>query len=1036
MVKYLLNHRIAVIMAFLALVIVGCVTYVTLPVSLLPDIDIPHITVQVAKENVSARELENTVVAPLRRSLMQVSGLGELKSETRDGSAIVSLTMDYGVNTDLAFIEVNEKIDGAMNSLPKDINRPKAVKASATDIPVVYLQLSLKNDNGKMKNENADNSHFSSFNSQFLELSQIADNIVRRRLEQLPEIAMVDITGVPGQMIKITPHLDRMAQTGIALDDLESALSAANVEPGSMTVRDGYYEYNIHVTNLLRSVDDVKDIRIRKGDRLLTLGEFADVELTSRTPHGYSIHNGKRAVTLAIIKHSEESMDDMKEALHSTVEYFSERFPDIQFSETRSQTELLDYTISNLEQNLILGLILVFIVCILFMRSVRSSLIIGLSIIVGVILTFLLFYLFHVSVNIISMSGLILAVGMMIDNSVIVAENITQYRNRGETLMPACVKGTNEMITPMLSSSLTTVAVFVPLVFMSGIAGAIFSDQAFSITAGLAASYIVGITLLPVLYYLIEKGKRKNENCDDYGTGKLQKNRIFISQFPFFNFYDRGIDFCFRHKWTFIVATLLTIPLCVLLFFFIHQQRMPDIDSNETLVRIDWNENISLDENKKRVASITGREAALSSAYIGPQDYLLSSDIDLSSAESEIYFRTESPSDIEPLRQRIAENIMRDYPSATVSFSKAENLFEKIFSSSESNLEARIHASSGGSASEADDMTRISQRLQSATGCRLLPIPLRNRIDIAIDRDLLALYNVDYSEVQRVLRTAFKGNNVSTLRSFQEYIPIEIAGRETGVWEVIGTLFVSSRADKDGKKTEIPLRNLIKTSESHDLKTIVAGVAGEYVPIDFNPEGNEEAIMEKITEVVREDGVHDVDFAGTYFSNAKMIKELVVILLVSVMMMYFILCAQFGSFLQPLIVLLEIPVDTAFALITLMMFGQTLNLMSAIGIIVTCGIVVNDSILKLDAINELRKEGMPLVEAIHTAGRRRLRAIIMTSLTTIFAMVPVLFTSDMGSELQRPLAIAMIGSMIVGTAVSIFIIPLFYWLIYRRNETQ
>ena len=194
--------------------------------------------------------------------------------------------------------------------------------------------------------------------------------------------------------------------------------------------------------------------------------------------------------------------------------------------------------------------------------------------------------------------------------------------------------------------------------------------------------------------------------------------------------------------------------------------------------------------------------------------------------------------------------------------------------------------------------------------------------------------------------------------------------------------------------------------------------------------------MRKIAEIVRADDTHDVDFAGSYFSNARMMKELIVILLVSVMLMYFILCAQFESFTQPLIVLLEIPVDTAFALLALVMFGQSLNLMSAIGIIVTCGIVVNDSILKLDAINELRKGGMPLVEAIHTAGRRRLRAIIMTSLTTIFAMVPVLFTSDMGSELQRPLAIAMIGSMIVGTAVSIFIIPLFYWLIYHRDETK
>ncbi|MDE7420199.1 MAG: efflux RND transporter permease subunit, partial [Muribaculaceae bacterium] len=486
MIKYLIEHRIAVIMAFLALVILGCVTFTTLPVSLLPDIDIPHITVQVTQDNVSARELENTVVAPLRRQLMQTEGLSELKSETRDGSAIISLTMDYGVNTDLAFIEVNEKIDGAMNTLPKEISRPKAVKASATDIPVVYLQMMTKaNDE-----------------SGFNELSRVADNIVRRRLEQQPEIAMVDITGIPGQALKITPDLNKMKQAGLSVGDLESALVANNVEPGSMTVRDGYYEYNIHVTNLLRTEDDVRKIKIRKVDRLLNLGDFAEVNLTSKTPAGYSLHNGKRAVTLAIIKHSEESMANMKKAMQSTIDYFSGIYPDIEFNETRSQTELLDFTISNLEQNLILGLILVLIVCIIFMGSIRMSLIIGISIIVGVIVTFLLFYIFHVSINIISMSGLILAVGMMIDNSVIVTENITQFRQSGAGLMDACIKGTNEMITPMLSSSLTTVAVFVPLIFMSGIAGAIFSDQAFSITAGLVASYIVGITLLPVLYFI------------------------------------------------------------------------------------------------------------------------------------------------------------------------------------------------------------------------------------------------------------------------------------------------------------------------------------------------------------------------------------------------------------------------------------------------------------------------------------------------------------------------------------------------------
>ena len=1007
MVRYLLNHRIAVIMAFLAMVILGCVTYVTLPVSLLPDIDIPHITVQVTEENVSARELENTVVTPLRRQLMQVGGLDEIKSETRDGSAIISLTMDYGVDTDLAFIEVNEKIDGAMNSLPKTISRPKAVKASATDIPVLYIQMTLRDEQGRMS---------------FLDMSGIADNIVRRRLEQQPEITMVDITGVPGTMLRITPDLDRMAQAGITVENLESALTANNVEPGSMTVRDGYYEYNINVTNLLRTPGDVEKIKLRSAGRIMELGDLADVELTSRPAAGYSLFNGKRAVTLAVIKHSDESMESLKKALDSTISYFSERYPEIEFSKTRSQTELLDFTISNLEQNLILGLILVFVVCILFMRSVRSSFIIGLSIIVGVILTFLIFYLFHVSINIISMAGLILAVGMMIDNSVIVTENITQYRHRGEGLMDACAIGTTEMITPMLSSSLTTIAVFVPLIFMSGIAGAIFSDQAFSITAGLAASYIVGITLLPVLYYILSR----KDNRPSAAT---------VSTPAYIGLYDRGMDYCFRHKWLFITATLLTVPLCVFLFTIMPQERMPRIDSNETVVRIDWNENISLDENYSRVSALDDSTAMLSSAYVGTQDYILSSDMALSVSEAEMYLLTHSPSDILPLQNRITDRITKDYPKATVTFHSTDNIFEKIFSSDEADIEARVHTLINGG-DRIERLMTLHTQLSSASGKNLTPIPMREQINLSVDRELLAVYNVDYSEVQRALRTAFKGNSVSTLRSYQEYTPIEITGREQTIGEVLNTTFVKSRTDKNGKRTEIPLRSLISVGHSRDLKTITAGTSGEYVPVEFDATGHEDEIMETVRKTITDDGAHDVEFTGSFFSNIRMIRELTVILLVSVMLMYFILCAQFESFLQPLIVLLEIPVDTFFALLALLVFGQTLNLMSAIGIIVTCGIVVNDSILKLDAINELRKDGMPLLKAIHTAGQRRLRAIIMTSLTTIFAMVPVLFTSDMGSELQRPLAIAMIGSMVVGTAVSVFLIPLFYWLIYRKHENK
>ena len=1021
MVKFLLQRPIAVLMAFTACFIVGLVTYFSLPVSLLPDIAIPQITIQVSGENSSARELENTVVTPVRRQLLQVAGLREIKSETRDGAGIIRMEFEFGVNTDLAFIEVNEKIDAAMNSLPKEVARPKAIKASATDIPVFYLNMTLKNDRPyEGTNE-----------QQFLDMCELAENVVKRRIEQLPEVAMADITGVPGKLLQIVPDKDKLAMTGITVEDIENALASNNVEPGSMLVRDGYYEYNIRIATLLRTPEDVKNIYIRKGDRILQLKELCKVDVVSQKESGLSVAGGKKAVTLAIIKQSDENMDEMKEKLKETTDYFASLYPDIEFSVSRNQTELLDYTISNLQQNLSLGFLFIFIVAILFLGDIRSPLVIGISMVTSIVITFFFFYFCHVSLNVISLSGLILAVGMMIDSSIIVTENISQYRERGYSLKRSCAVGTTEMITPMLSSSLTTIAVFLPLIFMSGIAGAIFMDQAFSITVGLMISYVTGIMLLPVLYLLFYRAGIRSKSFLSKRFDNLLKNEWLEG------FYDKGIDWVFSHKKISLLGTLGTLPVCVFFFYFMEKERMPEIDQNELIMRIEWNENIHVDENNRRVdelMKLTDGKVTEHTAYVGMQDYILNGGSELSSTEAELYFKTGTPTEILPLQDLLTKEVEEKYPLAVVSFSPPETIFEKLFVTGEADIVAELHVANKSKAPEAEQLQQLEKDVIQATGMTPTGIAFRNQLNLVVNREKLLLYNIAYEELTRVLRTAFKENKVSTLRSYQQYLPIGIAGEEKSVNRILNETLVQTLPDKNRQVNYIPLSELVSIVPAEDLKSITAGKNGEYIPLSFYDVENPTRLMKEVKETVKEKNEWEVDFSGSFFSNEKMMGELTVILFVSLLLMYFILCAQFESFLQPLIVLLEIPIDTAFALITLWALGHTLNLMSAIGIIVTCGIVVNDSILKLDTINELRKAGVPLVEAIHTAGKRRLRAIIMTSLTTIFAMVPLLFTSDMGSELQKPLSIAMIGSMVVGTLVSLFIIPLIYWFIYRKHD--
>ena len=724
-------------------------------------------------------------------------------------------------------------------------------------------------------------------------------------------------------------------------------------------------------------------------------------------------------------------MDEMKAKLKETTDYFAKLYPDIDFQVCRNQTELLDYTISNLQDNFTIGFLLIFLVAIYFLGDVRSPIVIGLSMTVSVVVTFFLFYFFEVSFNVISLSGLILAVGMMIDNSIIVTENISQYREKGYSLKRACAAGTTEVITPMLSSSLTTIAVFVPLIFMSGIAGAIFMDQAFSIAAGLLISYITGIMLLPVLYLLFYRmGIRGNGFLSKRFDNNLKNDWLERA-------YNGGIDWVFSHKKLSIGMTLATLPICVFFFFYLEKERMPEIEQNELVMRIEWNENIHVDENHQRVNALmkqTDGQVLEHTAYVGMQDYILNGGSELSVTEAELYFKTEKPDGIPPLQELLTKEVKAKYPLAVLTFSPPETIFEKLFVTGEADIVAQLHPKNRTQAPDATVLQQLEKDIMQRTGLTTEGIAFRNQMNLVVDKERLLLYNVAYNELTRVLRTAFKENKVSTLRSYQQYLPIGIAGEERTINDILGTTLVETQPDRKGQINHIPLSSLVKVVASEDLKSITAGKNGEYIPVSFFEVEDAPQLMEDVKQTIREKDGWEVDFSGSFFSNEKMIGELTVILFVSILLMYFILCSQFESFLQPLIVLVEIPIDIAFALTSLWLFGHTLNLMSAIGIIVTCGIVVNDSILKIDSINELRKKGTPLFEAIHTAGIRRLRPIIMTSLTTIMAMVPLLFSSDMGSELQKPLAIAMVGSMLLGTLVSLFIIPLIYWFIYRKHE--
>lgn len=1022
MIKYLIDRPIAVFMTFTAFFILGIITYLNIPVSLLPNIPIPEISVHITAVDNSARQLENSVVAPLRRQLLQVNKLREIKSEARDGSAVIRLNFEYGVDTELAFVEVNEKIDAAMQYIPRGTDRPRVVKASATDIPVFNLNLTLKDTT------------FS--NSNFLLLCELSEMVIRRRIEQLPQVALVDMTGLMHEQVLVRPDENKLKISGITLSDIESALSNNNIEPGSMMVKDGYYEYNIKFSAVMRTIEDMQNIYIRKNDKIYQLKDMAKVEIVPQKETGMAFYNGRRAVTLSVIKQADENMDDLKNEVDREIVRMQRNYPDVQFNISQNQTELLDYSISNLQQNLLLAFVFILFISALFMRDVRSPMIIGVSIFVSLIISFIFFYLFKVSLNVVSLTGLILALGMMIDSSIIVTDNIGQHRKNGCTIDEACIRGTNEVITPMLSSSFTTIAVFFPLVFLSGIAGAVFFDQAFSVTIGLLVSYVTGILLLPVLYKIV---------FSMHLPAFLRPFAVKIRRKSFTNsseikihekVYHQGVNWVFKHKVLTLIIMLAVLPLSYWLFTIIPKQKMPEIQQNELIVKVEWNENIHIEENAMRVQhfikSISAENLVESSALVGQQQFLLQSDNNQTSSESEIYLKVDSEDKIHKLESNIRNYFRKQYPNAVTKLSPPENIFEKIFSSGDPELVVEYYAKNSNYNPTVSSIRMLEKEIVKRTGDIPVGISFQKQLNIDIDKQKAILYGASYNDIYQVIKTGFTENNFSVLRSNQQYLPIILGGKEKSVQEVIDRTMIFTSTDENSYRNSAPLSAFVDLTQTEDLKTIKAGGNGEFIPFYFYKIKNPEHTIETLKKNKPDD--LELNFSGTFFSNKKMLSEMVVILLISILLMYFILTAQFEGFALPFIVLLEIPIDVTASLLLLDLTGHSLNLMSAIGIVVSCGIIINDSILKVDMMNELRKSGMPLMKSIHEAGHRRLNAILMTTLTSIVCMLPLLFSYNLGAELEKPLAIALIGGMLIGTPVSLFVVPLAYWWIYRKEE--
>ncbi|MDO8968896.1 efflux RND transporter permease subunit [Algoriphagus sp.] len=1002
MIRFLLERPIAVTMSFLALMVFSVIVFRLLPISLLPPIDVPQIVVKVTYPNASPESIEQNVLQRIREGLITLNGLEEMESKAGSEIGTVRLTFDYGTKMELAYIDVNEKIDRLTNSLPRDLPRPEVIRINTSDIPVARVQVIPKVDVDQV------------------EVSLLVENVLKKRIEQLPGVSLVDINGKRERIISVQPNDGALAALGMTQKELIEAIKSGNAELPGISVKDGQFRYYLRLATRVDTPQDIESLPVRSpSGAIVPLGRVANARYETQEMLGYHLFGLNEGLVITVHKQASAKMNELIPELKKSLELFRVDYPQVDFEITQDQSSLLNAAISNLQTSLLFGGIFAFGVLFLFIKDYRIPLIMGISLPSSLLISFLVFYFFNISINIISLSGLALGIGMLIDNAIIVLDNITRKREAGIPLFEACVQGSNEVMGALISSVLTTLAVFVPLVFLSGISGALFYDQAVAVAAILSVSLLVAFVLLPLLYWLIFRvGKRDSLK----GEPKAFLRVLGV--------YERGFNWIFARKKLALIGFFILIPLGLSISLLLKTEGLPEIEKPDATLEIDWNEPISASQNRDRLIRLIQevKDYSQAEADVGVRQFLLF-DGDNSIQRSSLYLLFPSEKEKETQLEILRKRLLTDFPLATFILGDAPNAFDQLFSSNMPYYEVRWKDLKAKKPIEAAKMKPWLEDFPTKNWETGPGLQEESSVVFTLLADKLALYQIPVTNVQDQLSRLFGVFTITDIRRFGEITPIRLRENQERFEDLLRNTRVYA-----SDSTSYLLREFVDYRYADQYKYVTADRGGIFQSVAVTSEKPNAQLKDYIKWGV--DKNLAVETKGQYFRDRENITQLIGILAISVLLLYFILAAQFESFVQPLIVVFTLPLGIAGAFLVLLVCGATLNVMSAIGLVVMLGIMVNDAILKIDTINRLKVEfaakyGLSekelLDKALHEAGKIRLKPILMTSITTILALIPIIFSSGLGADLQRPLVFAVIGGLTIGTATALYFVPLMYW---------
>ena len=1036
---FAVRRPVATVAAVLAVVLLGSVSLARLPVSLLPDVSLPVLTVRTVYPGAAATEVSRFVAEPIEQAIGATPGLVELRSVSRNFEVTTTARFAWGTDMRTTVLTVRERLDAARGSLPERADRPTLLTSDPGERPIAVLALRSNRAKG---------------GGDLRSLARIADEVHARRLEQIEGVSSVAVTGAPRDEIRVDLDPARLRALDLTPEDVAAAIRSENASGAGGTIRRGQFRFSVRALTEFRTAEEILATPVGRPGTGLTLRDVGTVSLGLADPETLTRMDGGAAIGLVVYKDAGSNTVAVTRRMREAVAGLGTEFPGITTDIVAAQADFVVDALGNLGQEIVAGGIMSLLVILLFLRDWRMSLAIGLVVPLSVLVALVGLQGLGVSINVLSLGGLALGTGLLVDTAIVVAESVGRRRDEGMPLVQAAITGTDEVAAPLFAGTLTTVLVFGPIIFVRGLAAALFRDLSLSVVTTVAASLLLALTLMPVMIVGRRSGREKREvtrlRGDEVTTGGNEATRqrgtagalgrmldrwgLVLS-----GWYERGMVWSLAHAGAVFAMAGALIAVTVVLIWQLPKEILPRVDEGSLVAALKLPEGTSIEATTVQAARVeaAARELGARGVYArvgkATDEEILAGSDPGSSAMAQLIVPVPADADAAAFAQRL-RRALPDLAQGSLAIDLAgQSEFGSLIGREGRLVRVELSAPTVAESQRWADTVRATLRgLSTLSDVRDAYAGTQPIVEISLERARLAERGISPQQVAGAMAGALGGVAASELRETDRRTPITVRYAGERNEELETALATPIRG--------VPVGQLVRVRETRAPLEVVRIGQRPVTIVEGLVESGGTAkasadVSARMASLTVPAGV-TWQVGGADAERERTSNELVLVAVLASLLMFLVLAGEFASFTIPIVVMLTVPLAGAGAIIFLWLTGQSLNAVSMIGIVVMIGMADNEAVVKLDAIRKFREAGHTVEDAILLGGRQRLRAIAMTSITTVTGVLPLLFGWGSGGALYQPLAAGIIGGSVSALLVTFFLLPTAYAVMERRGDAR